>query len=187
MPSQLAPVHRRRHEGAEMLPAVADATAPPLAAPAGHFLGSRGPRASAEVAWREDADALPTSGAPGEDMDPASWPATARRDEIAPPRWHVSPYRDELRAPGRSCPPSSVRRKSSGGSSPAPPDRSSAPHLRIEVRGKGSTRRLVRPQTIQRIQKLPRSRGRTHNRAITGVVIAFPPSDGEPDGVNWEP
>src|SRR5208283_3744558 len=97
MPSQLAPVHRRRHEGAETLPAVADATAPPLAAPAGHFLGSRGPRASRAASWREDEDAFPASGVPGEDMHPAWWLAVARRDEIAPPRWRALPYRDALR------------------------------------------------------------------------------------------
>src|SRR5208337_688852 len=125
MPSQLAPVHRRRHEGAEMLPAVADATAPPHAAPVGHFLGSRDPRASGAAAWREDADAFPASGAPGEDKHPAWWPAAARRDEIDPLRWRALPYRDEHRALEQSCQPSSARHKSSGGSEPAPPDRSS--------------------------------------------------------------
>src|SRR5271166_1249070 len=182
MPSRLATAHRRRHEGAEKPPVDADATAPPHAAPAGYFLDSRDPAASVEAAWREDADALPASGAPGEDKDPASWPATARRDENAPPRWPASPYRDELRALGQSCPPSSARHKSSGGSEPAPLDRSSLPHLRIDVRGKGSTSRPVRPQTMQRSQKPRRSRGRTRSGATVGVVIAFPPSDGERDG-----
>src|SRR5579872_5683600 len=183
MPSPLALVHRRTHEGAEMLPAPAAASAPPHAAPAGHFPGSRDPRASGAAAWREDAGAPPASGAPGEDKHPALWPATARRDESALPRWRVLPYQDEHRALGQSCPPSSVRHKSSGGSVPAPPDRSSLPHLR----GKGSIRRPARPQTMQRNQKPRSSLGRTRNGIATGIVIAFPRSDGEPEQADWEP
>src|ERR1035437_8901975 len=102
-----------------------DADAPLRAAAAQRFLCSRDPAASDAVAWREGADALPASDARTEDRDRESRRTTARRDENAPPRWPASPSRDELPAPVRSCPPSSARRKSSGGSEPALLDRSS--------------------------------------------------------------
>jgi len=49
------------------------------------------------------------------------------------------------------------------------------------MRGKGSISWPVRPQTMQRSQKTRRSLGRTRSRTTAGVVIAFPPSDGEAD------
>src|ERR1019366_217138 len=69
------------------------------------------------------------------DADAPPPAATARRcpgsrdpaasDAIAPLRWPASPCRDELQGPERWFPPSSARRKNSGGSVPALPDRSS--------------------------------------------------------------
>ena len=169
-----------------MPPAAADATAPPHAAPAGHFLGSRDPRASGAAAWREDAGAFPASGVPGEISiqhgGPQPFGAMNRSTSMA-----RLPYRDEHRALEQSCRSSSARHKSNGGSVPAPPDRSSLPHLRIDMRGKGSIRWRRPPQTMQRSQKPRRSLGRTRNRTAFGVVIAFPPSDGEGDEADREP
>lgn len=56
-------------------------------------------------------------------------------------------------------------------------------HLRKDVRGKGSTRRPVRPQTMHRTPTCGRIRDGT---TAAGIVTAFPPSDGGAVSEDWE-